>query len=72
MISIRECLAILIVAGLVQGCSARTWYDGLKQAQAAECVKLHDKDRDACLQDTRVSYDQYQRDRQEILKQHSD
>jgi hypothetical protein len=64
--------SILLVMVLLQGCSTRMWYDGFKQAQANECSKLQDRDREACMRDAGVSYDQYQRERQEALKKNKD
>jgi hypothetical protein len=60
--------SIGIMMIFLQGCSTRMWYDGFKMAQANECSKLQDKERERCLQDAGVSYDQYQRERQDILK----
>jgi hypothetical protein len=64
--------SIMLLLGLLQGCSDRMWYDGLKQGQAIECSKLQGKERDDCQKDTGVSYDQYQRERREVLKKDQD
>lgn len=60
--------SIVLVMVLLQGCSTRMWYDGFKQAQASECSKLQDREREECLRDAGISYDQYQREREETLK----
>jgi uncharacterized protein YceK len=60
--------SIVVVMVLLQGCSTRMWYDGFKQAQASECSKLQDREREECLRDAGISYDQYQREREETLK----
>jgi hypothetical protein len=64
--------SILLVMVFLQSCSTRMWYDGFKQAQASECSKLQDREREECLRDAGVSYDQYQRERQETLKKNKD
>jgi len=71
MRGIGLCLIILVMAFL-QGCTTRMWYDGFKQAQASECSKLQDREREECLRDAGVSYDQYQRERNETLKKDRD
>lgn len=60
--------SIVVVMVLLQGCSTRMWYDGFKQAQESECSKLQDREREECLRDAGISYDQYQREREETLK----
>jgi hypothetical protein len=59
---------IILAMTLLQGCSCRQWYDGLRLVQESECSKLRDNEREKCLQDAGISYDQYQRERQETLK----
>jgi hypothetical protein len=59
---------IILVMIFLQGRSCRQWYDGLKLVQTSECSKLQDNEREKCLQDAGISYDQYQRERQEPLK----
>jgi hypothetical protein len=60
--------AVLLALFFLQGCTTRMWYEGFKQAQTSECSKLQDKEREECLRDAGISYDQYQRERQEALK----
>jgi hypothetical protein len=67
MRSVGGCLILLVIVFL-QGCTTRMWYEGFKQAQASECSKLQDKERQECLRDAGISYDQYQRERQEVLR----
>lgn len=64
--------SILLVMALLQGCSGSMWYAGMKQVQASECSKLQDREREECLRDAGVSYDQYQRERNETLKNDRD
>jgi hypothetical protein len=71
MRGIGLCLIFLAMVFL-QGCTTRMWYDGFKQAQASECSKLQDREREECLRDAGVSYDQYQRERNETLKKDRD
>ena len=71
MRGVRLCLIPLVLV-LLQGCSGRMWYDGMKQGQTFECSKLQDKERENCRQDAGVSYDHYQLERQEVLKKDQD
>jgi len=59
---------IILVMIFLQGCSCRQWYDGLRQVQAGECSKLQDNEREKCLHDAGISYDQYHKERQATLK----
>jgi hypothetical protein len=67
MRSVEWCF-LFLAAIMVQGCSARMWYDGFKQAQMSECSKLQEREREECLRDAGMSYDQYERERQESFK----
>ena len=51
-----------LLAGLT-GCSAQQWYESGQSWQRNECFKLIDSvQRNQCLAQTWVSYDQYQRE----------
>jgi hypothetical protein len=52
----------LLVAG---GCSSRAWYDGLKEQRRSDCYKenMSQKDIDDCLERNSMSYDEYERNR---------
>ena len=43
------------------GCGPRTVYDSLRYNQELRCQKLHGDDRDECLKQSGMSYDEYQR-----------
>jgi hypothetical protein len=60
-----------IVAALcfLPGCSRQMWYTGLRQVQAGECSKLQDNEREKCMQDAGMSYNRYQRERQDAFDQ---
>jgi hypothetical protein len=44
------------------------WYEGLQQGQRNKCYDLPTLERDNCLKQAEKSYEEYQRERQEVLK----
>lgn len=58
-------LFLLIVAG---ACSNRQIYDSLQIRQKNECLNLPPAESDECLGRVGKSYDQYEKERQELLK----
>ena len=67
----RLTVALMIIAcNVLTACSNRQVYDAVQNNRRLECDKLPDSaQRDECLQQYSESYDEYQRKREEILKQ---
>jgi type III secretory pathway lipoprotein EscJ len=57
----------LLLAALV-GCSNKQVYDGLKQGNRNDCLRLPPNQQAACLEQVNQSYEDYQRER-EMLEQ---
>ncbi|EAT11657.1 hypothetical protein HF888_03245 [Bermanella marisrubri] len=49
-------------------CSNRAVYDGIKVGQENECRRLPEPQREECLDNINTSYDEYQRQRQEVIE----
>lgn len=71
----RASIQTLLICGLIAmstllcACSNRQIYDAAQNNRRQECDKLPDSaQRDACLEQYSQSYDDYQREREEILK----
>jgi hypothetical protein len=54
-------IACILAFGVLPGCTGRTVYDSLRYNQQLRCQDLQGRDRDACLQQSDMSYDEYQR-----------
>lgn len=57
-----------LVTVLIQGCGARQLYEGLQNSQRFECQKSSKYDIEACLESTDVNYEEYETERQDVLK----
>ncbi len=60
--------AMIIMILSTSACTRQGWYEGFQQSQREKCYKLPDQDRENCLKQTDKSYEEYQRERQEILR----
>jgi hypothetical protein len=56
---------------VIQGCTCRAWFDGLKEYQRQDCLKIDSQtERQACLDRVNgLTYDQYSKDRGDTDKQ---
>ena len=59
-------LSLLSVAMLMQGCSSRQVYDGLRERQRIECQQLPKSEYEDCLDRVDMGYEEYRRKRKEI------
>jgi hypothetical protein len=52
---------VLVLAALAAGCTARSYYEGFRQHQEIDCQRLQGMERENCLKQSGMSYDEYQR-----------
>ncbi len=65
----RMTLSIIFIA-LLAGCSKREIYDNILVDQRNRCIHQRPSEYDECIKRTSKSYEEYERERQELL--HSD
>lgn len=54
---------LLATVSAVAGCSRRAWYEGVRMSGAGECRNLTGTQREECLRDAEMSYEEYTRKR---------
>ncbi len=52
---------------MVIGCSSRGAYEGIQVSNRVECSKLPPSQYDECMENANISYDEYERKRQEAI-----
>lgn len=62
------CALIVIVATALSACSNRQIYDGIQQNRIQHCEKYPDSQYNECVAQYQKDYRDYERDRQELLK----
>lgn len=60
------CLAMLMLVW-TQACTHKAWYEGIQQEKRSRCYELPTQERDNCLKQAETSYEEYQRERKEVL-----
>jgi len=62
---------VLIISAivLVAACSNKQVYTAIQQNQRFECTKLPQGESERCLRQFDTSYEQYEKDRQDIVKE---
>lgn len=61
-------LAFLIFL-MISGCSSRGAYEGIQAGNRSECFKLPPSQYDECMSNANKSYDEYERERKEVVVQ---
>ena len=56
----------IILALSITGCTA-TWYEMMEEGRVAACESLHGQEREECLEQARMPYQEYQQRRDEAL-----
>lgn len=64
----KPVLLLMMLAVLV-GCSNRAVYDNIQLNQRNECFKLPPSQREDCLDSIDKSYDEYRKDREDVIKE---
>ncbi|HAC28366.1 MAG: hypothetical protein CMG79_19620 [Marinobacter sp.] len=68
MMNVTKTLYLLLVCVLVAGCSSKAVYDNVQRNNRQECVSVPPPQYDECIQRSSKSYEEYERDRSEVLK----
>lgn len=63
----QNLLVIRFVAVVVPGCTNRGFYESSQISRRNECRKLPMSQQEKCLEAASKTYDQYERERQEVL-----
>jgi Na+-translocating ferredoxin:NAD+ oxidoreductase RnfG subunit len=71
---IRNINMVLLLAGstlllTTVGCTTENWYRGAQAAQTTQCMKQPLSEYDDCNEQTKQSYDSYEEEREQILKE---
>ncbi|MBS8242156.1 hypothetical protein DYI22_16845 [Marinobacter lipolyticus] len=61
-------LYLLLLCILVAGCSSKAVYDNMQRNNRQECVNVPPAQYEECIQRSSKSYEEYERDRAEVLK----
>ena len=62
-------ILLFLVMMYLTGCSNRGVYEGIQVSNRNECFKLPPSQYDECVENTNISYDEYERERKEALGQ---
>jgi hypothetical protein len=62
---------VLLAVMVLQGCSGRAWYDGFQTVREWQCYDLQGNQREECLRNADAGYDQYQKNRKEVIREGS-
>lgn len=58
-----------IIVMVLAGCSARAVYDNVQLNNQQECARVPPSEYDACMEAASKTYDEYQREREELLQE---
>lgn len=61
-------LYLLLVSILVTGCSSKAVYDNMQRNNRQACVSVPPAQYEQCIERSSKSYEEYKRDRAEVLK----
>ncbi len=60
---------LILIPLVIAGCSSRGAYEGIQTSNRFECTKLPPSQYDECMKNANKPYDEYERERQEVLEQ---
>ena len=60
---------ISIIVMALAGCSARAVYDNVQLNNQQRCARVPPSEYDACMEAASKTYDEYQREREELLQE---
>ena len=60
-------IGIALLISLLYGCSNQATYEAVQQSQKNECGKLPQGQYEDCMREVDTSYDDYERERQEVI-----
>ena len=61
-------IGVIFYSLLVTACSNEQIYTAIQENQRLECSKLPEPQYEKCMKELETPYDEYEKDRQEILK----
>lgn len=62
-------ITLFVVLLILTGCSNRGSYEGIQASNRIECSKLPTSQYDKCMENVNKPYDEYERERKEVLDQ---
>ncbi len=62
-------IPLFLVLGFLYACTYRGAFEGIQASNRIECSTLPPAQYDECMQDNDVSYDEYERERKQVLGQ---
>ncbi|MCB1848659.1 MAG: hypothetical protein KDI04_15140 [Halieaceae bacterium] len=65
-------IVMLVASWLVQACSQQQVYDAVQQNRQLECQKLPGTQYEECMKQYSEPYKEYERERQELLREEAD
>jgi hypothetical protein len=68
-INIVFLFAISTIPLTMAGCTTQSWYEGAQAAQTTQCMKQPLSEYDECNSQTEQSYESYEKEREDILKE---
>ena len=60
-------IGLTLFVSLLYGCSNQAAYETVQQSQKNECAKLPQGQYEDCMHEVDTSYDDYERERQEVI-----
>ena len=60
---------IFLIFLIIAGCSSRGAYEGIQASNRIECSELPPPQYDECMNNANKSYDEYERERKEVIVQ---
>lgn len=68
------CVIMFWLSTTCMGCTAHSWYEGVKETKRQDCYKLQSaSERNRCLEEVDgASYDQYKRERDQMIKENGE
>lgn len=63
---LRICITVFVTVVLM-ACTSQQYYEGLKAGRRATCLEYPESEFEDCMDETKTSYQEYKRQRQEIV-----
>ncbi len=63
------CIALLLVVMALSACTNQQIYSSIQNDQQLKCQQLPPSQYDECMADAGISYEQYKKEREEVLDQ---
>lgn len=60
-------LSAVLAALSIAGCASSTWYELMENGRVLSCDSLHGQERDECLEQAKMPYEQYEQERKRAV-----